>query len=32
MSAPADAVLHVASGLQQLMGDYALYLNILRRF
>ncbi|MBV6325493.1 Hpt domain-containing protein [Duganella violaceipulchra] len=32
MNAPADAVLDVASGLQQLMGDYALYLNILRRF
>ncbi|WP_332855453.1 Hpt domain-containing protein [Duganella sp. S19_KUP01_CR8] len=32
MSAPADAVLHVATGLQQLMGDYALYLNIVRRF
>ncbi|RFP08031.1 MULTISPECIES: Hpt domain-containing protein [unclassified Duganella] len=32
MNAPAAAVLHVASGLQQLMGDYALYLNIVRRF
>ncbi len=32
MNAPADAVLDVAGGLRQLMGDYALYLNILRRF
>ena len=32
MSMAADEVLHTASGLQQLMGDRALYLQILGRF
>lgn len=32
MNGPAVPVLDVATGLQQLMGDYALYLNILRHF
>ncbi|MYM98077.1 Hpt domain-containing protein, partial [Duganella vulcania] len=32
MNPADDEVLHVAAGLHRLMGDYTLYLNILRSF